>query len=77
MQTYAWLEFYRGMWHLLTHLLADPENATRSWTDGQEALQELAAEGWILMLPYPRVSHAEDTGANTTGYGLTRYGSIN
>ncbi len=77
MQTYAWLEFHQGAWHLLTHLFADPEYATRSWSDGKEALQELAAEGWILLRPYQNALPPAGSESCIAGYGLTRYGSMN
>jgi hypothetical protein len=77
MQTYAWLEYHQGEWHFLTHLLADPETSTRSWRDGKAALQELAAEGWILMRPYRNTIPTAGSEFCVAGYGLTRCGSMN
>jgi hypothetical protein len=51
MRQYAWLDFYRGKWHLLTGEHTDP---VRIWVEKQAALSALAEEGCEISGPYPK-----------------------
>jgi hypothetical protein len=73
MHRYAWLELDGGLWHLLTHLNADPGESTRQWADEQRALEELMEEGWRIVRPYPEnLPIQRQPGERLFGYGLTR-----
>lgn len=72
MHRFAWLELDEGMWHLLTHLAAEPAASTRRWSDRQHALTELMEEGWTVVRPYPQELTMKGTGESVFGYGLTR-----
>lgn len=70
---YAWLELEGGMWCLLTHLWADPRESTRTWPDRLRALEELIAEGWMVVRPYPQnIPGFRQSGGGVSGYGLMR-----
>src|SRR5206468_2356642 len=49
MNEYAWLEFYRGKWHLFTGRVKGP---VRAWTNKSAAFSELTQEGWKISGPY-------------------------
>jgi hypothetical protein len=51
MHQYAWLDFYRGKWHLVTGKQTDP---VWIWIDRQAALDTLVEEGWEVSGPYPK-----------------------
>jgi hypothetical protein len=51
MKQLAWLEFYRGKWHLMT---SNPGDPIRQWTDRKTALSDLAGEGWDISGRYPK-----------------------
>ena len=55
---YAWLEFHRGVWLLLTDDKNEPAEAARRWRDRETALSELAAEVWTSRGPYPKTPDA-------------------
>ena len=58
----AWLDFYRGRWHLITGNLRDP---IRRWAEIDSALSDLADEGWNISGPYPK-----KPGASVKSWGL-------
>ena len=72
MSQYAWLELDEGRWHFLTNLLAEPEDATRRWSDCQQALAELQSEGWIIVRPYQHQWVATEACEMMFVYGLKR-----
>ena len=70
---YAWLEFHRGVWLLLTDDKNQPVRAARIWVDEKAALAELADEAWTISGPYPKRMRArEGPGLLFRGYCLTR-----
>ena len=70
MRPYAWLEFHRGKWHLLTGKQNDP---VRIWVDKPVALSTLAEEGWEISGPYPkRFPIKKRPRERFYGYGLMR-----
>ena len=70
MRQCAWLDFYRGKWHLLTGKQSDP---VRIWVDKQVALPALAEEGWAIFEPYPkRFLVKAKPRERFYGYGLMR-----
>ena len=70
---YAWLESHGGVWHLLTHVCSDRAEAARIWADRDEALSDLAAEGWTIAGPYPEtVKIGRQRELRFCGYALTR-----
>ena len=70
MKQLAWLDFYRGRWHLATSNIRDP---IRRWTDKETALSELANEGWTISGPHPRqLSVKRLQGKGFYGFALTR-----
>jgi len=71
MRQYAWLELDAGVWHLTMRLTAEPSEAVRRWSELQPALAELAAEGWTVVRPYPRLP-ADNPREPVAGFGLTR-----
>jgi hypothetical protein len=68
---YAWLEYEAGFWHFLTSPFADPDQNMRKWSDKQEALDELAYEGWVVVRAYPE-NISENFDKDFFGYGLQR-----
>ena len=70
MKQLAWLDFYRGKWHLMTSSPLDP---VRQWIDKDTALLELTDEGWTIRGPYPKTP---DAGVKSwgmfQGYSLKR-----
>jgi hypothetical protein len=70
MRQYAWLDFYRGKWRLLTGKQNDP---VRIWMDKQVSLPALAGEGWEISGPYPkRFPIKKKPRERFYGYGRTR-----
>jgi len=70
---YAWLERAGGFWHFLTNLFEDPSRSSRRWTDEQSALDELWAEGWVVVYPYnDQEPVSRESGERACGYGLMR-----
>ncbi len=70
---YAWLEFHRGTWILLTDDESERTEAVRRWIDRETALSELAGEGWTISGPFPsRESRAGDSTSGFYGFALTR-----
>jgi hypothetical protein len=70
MHQYAWLDFYRGKWHLLTGKQADP---VRIWVDRQVALAAPVKEGCEVSGPYPkRFSFKKQPKLWFYGYALMR-----
>ncbi len=70
---YAWLEFHRGTWLLLTDDENEPAGTARKWMDEKTALTELADEGWTVDGPYPRRTIANvDPRLGFRGSCLTR-----
>lgn len=70
---YAWLEFHRGVWLLLTDDKKKPAESARTWMDKEAALSQLAAEGWTISGPYPRSGKlAWSSKTRFYGFALTR-----
>jgi hypothetical protein len=70
---YAWLEFHRGVWLLLTDDKNEPAEAARTWIDRKTALSDLVAEGWTISGPFPRRMTVEmDSKRRFYGFALTR-----
>lgn len=70
MRQLAWLDFYRGKWHLMT---SNPGDSIRHWTDEKTAVSDLAREGWNISGPYPkRRKLALDSRRMFFGFALTR-----
>jgi hypothetical protein len=70
MHEYAWLEFYRGKWHLLTGKQTDP---VRIWVDKKVALSALVEEGWEISGPHPKQFPIKKKPRERFyGYALTR-----
>ncbi len=70
---YAWLEFRRGFWLMLTDQKNEPNEAARIWTNEKAALSELAADGWTISGPHPRRMSADvDPSLRFRGFCLTR-----
>jgi hypothetical protein len=70
---YAWLEFHRGIWLLLTDDKSEPVEAAQRWIDEGMALSELSAEGWMISGPFPkRREVAFDSSRKFYGLALTR-----
>ncbi len=66
----AWLDFYRGKWHLLTGSHTDP---VRIWVDKEAALSTLAGEGWEISGPHQNeLSGKLGLGDKNQGYVLMR-----
>ena len=66
----AWLDFYRGKWHLLTGKQGDP---VRILVDKEAAISTLAKEGWERSSPHPkRFPIKKKPRERFYGYGLTR-----
>jgi hypothetical protein len=70
---YAWLEFHRGLWLLLTDDEKVPAKAARGWMDKETALAELTGEGWTISGPYPKRQRTyADSKQGFYGFPLTR-----
>ena len=70
---FAWLELYKGMWHLLTDIKSESVDASQKWTDRDVAITELLAEGWTISGQYPNwLSDKLDLGNKYQGFGLMR-----
>jgi hypothetical protein len=70
---YAWLEFHRGVWLLLTDDESERSGAMRTWLDRETALAELAGEGWTISGPFPKGERREaDSASKFYGFALTR-----
>jgi len=68
---YAWLEYEKGKWYLLTNLFANVQESTRSWLTKQCALDELTGEGWMIVGAYPEnQATAQTSCGEALGYGL-------
>jgi hypothetical protein len=64
MPQYAWLDFYGGIWHLITD---KPKERVRKWVNREAALAELREEGWTIEGPHPKRPRGR-----FYGYGLMR-----
>jgi len=51
MRQNGWLDCAYGVWHLV---LENDDHPVRYWNDRDSALAELASEGWLLLVPFPR-----------------------
>ncbi len=70
---YAWLEFHRGIWILLTDDENEPIEKARTWEDRESALSELTGEGWRISGPFPNRERTEaDLKRGFYGFALTR-----
>ncbi len=70
---YAWLEFHRGAWILLTDDDSEPAGAARRWVDRECALSALASEGWTISGPFPgRKKGNLDSKRGFYGFALMR-----
>jgi hypothetical protein len=70
---YAWLELYKGMWHLLTDIKSESLDASRKWADKDVAISELIEDGWTVAGKYPNwLSDKLNLGNKFHGYGLIR-----
>lgn len=70
---YAWLEFHRGIWLLLTDEEKVPATGDRKWMDKDAALSDLAAEGWMISGPFPRRQKVRnDSRRRFYGFALIR-----
>jgi hypothetical protein len=73
MRQFAWLELYRGMWHLLTDIESESVKASRKWEDVFAAISELRDEGWTIAGSYPNeLSDRMNLGNKYQGYALLR-----
>jgi hypothetical protein len=70
---HAWLELDNGRWHLLTNVRSNPDESCRTWTDRDDALEQLRQEGWILVGSYPnQLSDRLGISAVSHRFGLVR-----
>ncbi len=68
---YAWLEFHRGFWLLLTVDAKLPMKGARRWTDEKTALADLMDEGWTVSGAYPRRTSIDNEGPGLRFRGFT------
>jgi hypothetical protein len=70
MNQIAWLDFYGGIWHLVT---GDAHEHQERWLDEETALRQLRAEGWEIDGPHGRLRrNSKDNDLQFYGYALTR-----
>ena len=70
MRQLAWLDYYRGKWHLAT---SNPGDPIRKWGDKDTALSDLAGEGWMISGSFPiRIGRKERMEPAFCGYELRR-----
>jgi hypothetical protein len=73
MREYAWLELYKGMWHLITDLRAKPGMSGRNWPNVDAAIAELGEEGWKVSESYQnRLAEKLDLTKKVQGFALKR-----
>jgi hypothetical protein len=66
----AWLDFYRGKWHLTT---SNPVDPIRQWVDKEIALFQLTSEGLKLSGLHPKRPGAKvESRLIFHGYALAR-----